>query len=103
MNKTHLHVHAWRSNLLDVTLVLHERLRGSHRRNEAHGHLGDGLGGNDRLGASSSETAGHAVYIERRASPGSLEHAVAVFANELAGSDLVDAVVLFIERQTAPG
>ena len=96
-------VDAGGGNLFDVALVLREGLGGRHAGDKAHGDLGEGLGGDDGFGAGAGEAAGDAVDVERGASPGALENAVAVFADELAGADFGDAVMLFVEGQALPG
>ena len=76
---------------------------GRHAGNKAHGDLGDGFGWDDGFGAGTGESAGDAVDIEGGASPGALENAEAAFADELAGADFGDAVMLFVEGQALPG
>ena len=84
VNETHVDIDARRRDLFDVAFVLGKGPGRSHAGHEAHGDFGDSPGGNNRLCSCSGEAAGDAVHIKGGASPGTLEDAVAVFADELA-------------------
>jgi len=102
VNQAHFDIDAGGGDLLHIGFVEGKGAGRGHAGNQAHGDLGEGFGGDDRLGAGADEAAGDAVHVEGGPRPGALQNAEADLADQRARADLGDAILLLVEGQAVP-